>query len=65
MKGYIDILNPVDRREVYFRHYMDIGKNYLKYHRVKKAIIWAFKSRKPAKAFHYYIIDGLRYYLKQ
>ena len=65
MKTYIDILNPVDRREVYYCHYIDIGKNYLKYHRVKKAIIWAFKSRKPVKAFRCYIIDGLRYYHKQ
>lgn len=38
---------------------MDIGKNYLKHKKVGKAIIYAFKSKKPLNA----IVDYMRGYV--
>ena len=54
MKPYILSLNQKDQNAVYYRHYVDIGKNYLKFKNVGAALKWAKLSKHPARALFEY-----------
>ena len=54
MKPYILSLSQNDQNEVYYRHYVDIGKNYLKYKNVGAAFKWAKLSMHPTRALWEY-----------
>lgn len=59
MKPIIEQQDILTRQNIYYAHFMDIGKNYLKHKKVGKAIIYAFKSKKPLNA----IVDYMRGYV--
>ena len=59
-----DIINKQDeliQKRIYYIHYMDIGKNYLKYKALKKALVWTLKSKKPVHAIIDYLRGGFTY----
>lgn len=64
MKLIIEQQDFFTQRNIYYAHYMDIGKNYLKNKKIGKAIIWAFKSKKPLNAFADYLRGCVRYLKK-
>lgn len=52
------------QQEIYYTHLVDIGKNYLKYKKVGKAIVCAFNSKRPLNAMEDYIRGFVRYLRK-
>lgn len=61
MKSIIDQQDKFIRNNTYYTHYVDIGKNYLKYKKIGKALVFALKSKKPIHAISDYISGGIRY----
>lgn len=50
-----------ERIKIYDNHYSQIGKEYFKAKKLKKAIYWAKKTSHPVKCFISYGTDGMRY----
>ncbi len=57
MQPIINKLSKSDQSNIYYAHYKDIGKNYLKYYKFTDAVRCAFRSRYPIKAIGAYIRD--------
>lgn len=65
MNPYIEMLPTKDKKEVFYKHYMDIGKNFIKYKKFKKALYYAKKSGELYRALKDYLIGMLRYSIKK
>ena len=57
MQPIINTLSKGDQSNIYYAHYKDIGKNYLKYYKFIDAARCAYKSRHLIKAIGAYIRD--------
>lgn len=64
MKPIIDQQDSRIQKNIYYTHFMDIGKNYLKYKKIRKAIACAFNSKKPLRAIVDYMRGCVRYLKK-
>lgn len=64
MKPIIQTLDKQQIKQVYFAHYVDIGKNYLKYKNVGKAFEAAVKSGSFIKALYLYAKSTFVYLTK-
>lgn len=65
MQQYISGQSEAVQRKVYYVHYTDIGKNYLKSFKIWKSLKWAYKSGNLVMAVYDYIKSILTYIMKQ
>lgn len=49
MKYIIDSLKNDDIKDIYFEHYYDIAKEYLRHHEVLRSCKWIIKTKQPLK----------------
>lgn len=61
MKPIIEQQDILTQQNIYYTHFMDIGKNYLKHKKIGKAVSCAFKSKKPLNAIIDYMRGCVRY----
>lgn len=64
MKPIIGQLEETTRKKIYYTHYIDIGKNYLKFKKVRRALKWAIKSGMPISAIFTYLRSLMKYISK-
>lgn len=64
MKPLITKYGKKEQREIYFFHYLSIGKNYIKNRDFIPAIKYALKSKKTISMLRYYVKDAMKYFLK-
>ena len=53
-----------DKKRIYFIHYNEIAKNYLKNKKICKFIYWILKSKKPIESLRYQIRSIINYLRK-
>lgn len=61
MKPIIEQQEKTTQQAIYYAHFVDIGKNYLKHKKVMKALAYAFYSKKPLAAIGDYMRACVRY----
>lgn len=64
MKEYIEKQPKEISRQIYSKHYYEIGKAYFKAHHFLKSIIYAFKTLNPLLSMIKYFSDGINYLKK-
>lgn len=61
MKYIIESLPPTQQADVYYTHYIDIAKAYLKSMNYRKCFYWATKTSSPYRAFFDIVRSGIVY----
>ena len=64
MRPIIEQQDNSTQKIIYYNHFVDVGKNYLKHRKPGKAIAFAFKSKKPLHAIIDYVKGCVRYLKK-
>lgn len=64
MQPYIKMLKITDQKQIYYNHYTDIGKNYLKNNDYIQALKWAKKSGYFFKALGRYFLSAVTFLKK-